>query len=81
MRNSPCRVANTELTPERIEEMRALGVKEFEILFIDQLNVSSTLRDTLSADRVDNTESRPTEEHHKQNPQDKTPNSVYNSIL
>jgi DNA-directed RNA polymerase subunit beta len=73
--------ANTELTPERVEEMRALGVKEFEILFIDQLNVSSTLRDTLSSDRIDETESRPIEEHHKQNPQEKTPNSVYNSIL
>ena len=73
--------ANTELTPERVEEMRTLGVKEFEILFIDQLNVSSTLRDTLSSDRIDETESRPIEEHHKQNPQDKTPNSVYNSIL
>ena len=73
--------ANTELTPERVEEMRTLGVKEFEILFIDQLNVSSTLRDTLSADRIDDSETRPIEEHHKQNPQEKTSNSVYNSIL
>ena len=73
--------ANTELTPERVEEMRTLGVKEFEILFIDQLNVSSTLRDTLSSDRIDDSDTRPIEEHHKQNPQDKTPNSVYNSIL
>jgi DNA-directed RNA polymerase subunit beta len=73
--------ANTELTPERVEEMRALGVKEFEILFIDQLNVSSTLRDTLSSDRIDDAETRPIEEHHKQNPQEKTSNSVYNSIL
>ncbi len=73
--------ANTELTPERMEEMRALGVKEFEILFIDQLNVSSSLRDTLSSDRIDETETRPIEEHHKQNPQDKTSSSVYNAIL
>ena len=33
--------ANTELTPKRVEEMRTAGVKEIELLFIDQLNVSS----------------------------------------
>jgi len=74
----PC---NTELTLERVEEMRALGVKEIDLLFIDQLNVSSSLRDTLSSDRIDGTGTRPIEEHRKQNPEDKTPNSVYNAIL
>jgi len=74
----PC---NSELTPERVEEMRMAGVKEFEILFIDQLNVSSSLRDTLNSDRIDDGEARPIEEHRKLNPQDKTPNSVYHAIL
>ncbi len=73
--------ANTELTSEKVEEIRQAGVKEIELLFIDQLNVSSSLRDTLAADRIDESESRPIEEHRKQNPHDKTPNTVYNSIL
>jgi len=72
---------NIELTPERVEEMRALGVKEIDLLFIDQLNVSSSLRDTLSSDRIDDTETRPIDEHRKQHPEDQTPNSVYNAIL
>ena len=73
--------ANTELTLEQVEELRLGGVREIELLFIDQLNVSSSLRDTLSSDRIDDTEIRPIEEHRKQNPQDKIPNTVYNSIL
>jgi DNA-directed RNA polymerase subunit beta len=74
----PC---NTELTPERVAELRAAGVKEIEVLFIDQLNISSSLRDTLHSDRIDDTETRPIEEHRKQNPYDKTPNTIYNAIV
>jgi DNA-directed RNA polymerase subunit beta len=74
----PC---NTDLTPERLADLSAAGVKEIEVLFIDQLNVSSSLRDTLSSDRMDETETRPIEEHRKQNPHDKTPNTIYNAIL
>ncbi len=73
--------ANTELTPEKVDEMRAAGIKEFSVIFIDQLNISSSLRDTLAADRIDDGETRPIEEHRKENPGDKTPNAVYNSIL
>ncbi len=72
---------NTELTAERIETLRQAGVKELQVLFIDQLNISSSLRDTLAADRIDDTTNRPIEEHFKQNPHDKTPISIYNSIL
>ncbi len=74
----PC---NTELTPERVEEIRQAEVKEISLLFIDQMNVSSSFRDTLAADRMEDTETRSIEEHRKQNAQDKTPNTVYNSIL
>jgi DNA-directed RNA polymerase subunit beta len=73
--------ANTELTVEKVEEMRRAGVKEIDILFIDQLNVSSSLRDTLHSDRMEDTESRSIEEYRKHNPQDKQPNTVYNAIL
>src|SRR4030043_692509 len=71
--------ANTELTLEQVEEVRLGGIKEIELLFIDQLNISSSLRDTLSSDRIDDTETRPIEEHRKQNPHDKTPKTVYNA--
>jgi DNA-directed RNA polymerase subunit beta len=74
----PC---NTELTKERVEELRTAGVKEIELLFIDHLNVSSSLRDTLASDRIDDTDSRTIEEHRRHNPQDKTPSSIYNSML
>ncbi|MBP1717575.1 MAG: DNA-directed polymerase beta subunit, partial [Deltaproteobacteria bacterium] len=73
--------ANAELTAERVEEMATAGVKEVEILFIDQLNVSSSLRDTLAADRMEDGETRSIEEYRKQNPHDRKPNAVYNSIL
>ena len=73
--------ANTELTLEQVGEIRLGGIKEIELLFIDQLNISSSLRDTLSSDRIDDTETRPIEEHRKQHPQDKTPKTVYNAIL
>jgi DNA-directed RNA polymerase subunit beta len=74
----PC---NTELTKERVEELRTAGVKEIDLLFIDHLNVSSSLRDTMSSDRIEDTETRPIEEHRRQNPQDQTPATIYNSIL
>jgi len=73
--------ANAELTPERVEELATAGVKEVEILFIDQLNVSSSLRDTLAADRMEDGETRPLEEYRKRNPLDRKPNAVYNSML
>jgi DNA-directed RNA polymerase subunit beta len=74
----PC---NTELTKEQVEELRAAGVKEIDLLFIDHLNVSASMRDTLAADRIEDTESRVIEEHRRQNPQDKTPASIYNAVL
>ena len=64
-----------------MEELATAGVKEVEILFIDQLNVSSSLRDTLAADRMEEGETRPLEEYRKRNPHDRKPNAVYNSML
>ena len=43
---------NEELTPEKLERVRAAGVEELKILFIDGLNVGSYLRDTLLAEKV-----------------------------
>ncbi|OGQ90939.1 MAG: DNA-directed RNA polymerase subunit beta [Deltaproteobacteria bacterium RIFOXYA12_FULL_58_15] len=45
---------NETVTAEKIEMMREAGVNEFQVLFIDGLNVGSYLRDTLLVDKVDN---------------------------
>jgi len=69
----PGLVLQYELTKERVEEIRAAGVKEIDLLFIDHLNVSSSLRDTLAADRIDDSEPRAIEEHRRQNPRTRPP--------
>ncbi len=43
---------NKEITPEYLETLIAKKVKSFEVLFIDNLNVSPSLRNTLNIDKV-----------------------------
>ncbi len=43
---------NDEVTEEKIEGLRAAGMEEFKVLFIDGLNVGPYFRDTLIADKV-----------------------------
>ena len=43
---------NDEVTEEFLEEIKAKKIENFEILFIDNINVSSSLRDTLVMDRI-----------------------------
>jgi DNA-directed RNA polymerase subunit beta len=43
---------NEEVTPDKVDKLRDAGIEQFEILFIDGLNVGSYLRDTLMADKV-----------------------------
>jgi DNA-directed RNA polymerase subunit beta len=43
---------NEEITEDKIEELRKHGINEFKVLFIDNLNVGSFLRDTLNMDKV-----------------------------
>ena len=43
---------NEELTEAKLDELRERGVDEFEVLFIDNLNVGPYLRDTLLADKL-----------------------------
>ncbi len=45
---------NEEITKERLEEMIKRGIREFDILFIDDVNVSSAIRNTLLADKISN---------------------------
>jgi DNA-directed RNA polymerase subunit beta len=45
---------NEELTEAKLEELRSRGIKEFKILFIDNLYVGPYLRETLLVDKVAN---------------------------
>ena len=44
---------NEEVTEAKLDELRERGIKEFKVLFIDNLNVGSYLRDTLLADKLE----------------------------
>ncbi len=41
-----------EVTESKLDELREHGINEFKVLFIDNLNVGSYLRDTLIADKL-----------------------------
>jgi len=43
---------NDEITEKLLDEMKERKVEAFEILFIDNINVSSSLRDTLVVDKI-----------------------------
>src|SRR5690606_24253199 len=43
---------NEEVTEEKVEELRNRGIREFKVLFIDNLNVGPFLRNTLMLDKV-----------------------------
>ena len=47
---------NQPITEETISKMRAAGVGQVPVLFIDGVNVSSSFRDTLELDKVDETD-------------------------
>jgi DNA-directed RNA polymerase subunit beta len=44
---------NEEVTEELLNEMKEKRIETFEILFIDNINVSSSLRDTLVIDKIE----------------------------
>jgi DNA-directed RNA polymerase subunit beta len=43
---------NEEVTEAKLDELREHGITQFRVLFIDNLNVGSYLRDTLIADKL-----------------------------
>ncbi len=47
---------NEEITDEKLEALRERGIKEFRVLFIDNLNVGPYLRDTLNLDKIQSPE-------------------------
>jgi len=47
---------NEEMTETKLEELREHGIASIKILFIDNLNIGSFLRDTLIADKLQTTD-------------------------
>ncbi|TRO79181.1 DNA-directed RNA polymerase subunit beta [Trichloromonas acetexigens] len=47
---------NEEITVERLDKLRELGINEFKVLFIDNLYVGPYLRETLLQDKIATTE-------------------------
>ena len=47
---------NEELTETKLDELREHGIAQVKILFIDNLNIGSYLRDTLIADKLQTTD-------------------------
>ena len=47
---------NEEVTQDKVDELVNRGLKEFKVLFIDNLNVGPYLRETLMIDKIENPE-------------------------
>ena len=47
---------NEEVSQEKVNELLKRGIKEFKVLFIDNLNVGPYLRETLMLDKIDSPE-------------------------
>jgi DNA-directed RNA polymerase subunit beta len=43
---------NEEITKDKLEEIVKKGIREFVVLFIDEVNVSAAIRNTLLADKI-----------------------------
>ncbi len=61
---------NEEITESKLKELRAHKIKEFEILFIDGLNVGPYLRDTLIEDKMSSPEEALVEIYRRMRPGD-----------
>lgn len=79
---APC---NKEILPEEIDEflenLQRRNITKFQALFIEERIVSSSLRDTLLEDKVDDRQNRIIEEYRRQCPEDQTSNETLNAQL
>ncbi|HEY3352017.1 MAG TPA: DNA-directed RNA polymerase subunit beta [Polyangia bacterium] len=70
---------NEEVTESKLDELREHAIKEFKVLFIDNLNVGSYLRDTLLADKLSSPEEAILEIYRRLRPGDPpTPETAHN---
>ena len=76
---------NEELTESKLEELREHGIGSFKILFIDNLNIGSYLRDTLIADKLQSPEEAIMEIYRRLRPGDpptlETAQNLFNNLF
>ncbi len=74
-----------EVTEAKLDELREHGTAQFKILFIDNLNVGSYLRDTLIADKLQTTEEAIMEIYRRLRPGDpptiETAQNLFNNLF
>jgi DNA-directed RNA polymerase subunit beta len=76
---------NEELTESKLDELREHGIAQFKILFIDNLNIGSYLRDTLIADKLQSPEEAILEIYRRLRPGDpptlETAQNLFNNLF
>ena len=76
---------NEELSESKLDELREHGIAEFKILFIDNLNVGSYLRDTLIADKLQSSDEAILEIYRRLRPGDpptlETAQNLFNNLF
>ena len=76
---------NEEVTESKLDELREHGINEFKVLFIDNLNVGSYLRDTLIADKLQSSDEAIMEIYRRLRPGDpptlETAQNLFNNLF
>jgi DNA-directed RNA polymerase subunit beta len=76
---------NEEVSQEKVDELFKRGIKEFKVLFIDNLNVGPYLRETLLMDKIDNPEQAIMEIYRRLRPGDpptpETATNLFNNLF
>ncbi len=76
---------NKEIAADEVEDLvntlRERGVKEFQCLFLEERIVSSSLRDTLLEDKIDDKPNKVIEDFRKQNPDEEESNETLNAQI
>ena len=74
-----------EVTESKLDELREHGINEFKVLFIDNLNVGSYLRDTLIADKLQTSDEAIMEIYRRLRPGDpptlETAKNLFNNLF
>jgi len=76
---------NEEISESKLDELREHGIAQFKILFIDNLNVGSYLRDTLIADKLQSSDEAILEIYRRLRPGDpptlETAQNLFNNLF
>jgi DNA-directed RNA polymerase subunit beta len=76
---------NKEITADEAEDfintLRERGIREFDCLFLEERVVSSSLRDTLLEDKIDDKPNKVIEDFRKQNPDEEASNETLNAQI